>query len=211
MKKVPQSHGEQLKPVKIYFDDLKEIIDILKTTCKQIKIQTEEYLLDDLNELSALKKEILHSLTITGLNPYICLDMTPYRISLYINEDSPESRGLFEKIKEILVRRRRRLASLLHNPILQGISLPITIWGLYNALKMKSPFLIFLTGVSFLLCIFWWIYGNKDRTQRYTIIIPKYRIESPGFLKRNKDSIIVGIISALTGALITYILTYFFK
>ena len=211
MKKVPQPHGKRLKPVKIYLDDLEEIIDCLKNTCQEIEIQSGENLLDDLDELPALNKEVLHDLRITGRKPYISVDMKPHQIWLYIAEDIPKSRGLFEKIKATLCRRRRLLAPLLHNSFLVGVSLSLTIWGLIIGLKMQSAFLVSLFGVFLLLCVFWGIYGFKDQTQQYTVIIPKYRIESPGFMKRNRDNIILAVISALIGALMTYILTYILR
>ena len=207
MKKVTQSHGENTKPVKLYLDDLEEIIEILKGACDEIEIQCGDMMLDSLDELLILKKEVLHDLKICGRKPYISADMSPRGIWLFISEDTAESRGLFEKVKTILLRCRRPFTWFLHNSFLTGIAWPLTLLGAVYGFKVQSKFMIALFGILFVLSIFWAIYGFQDWSRRYTVVIPKHRIESPGFAKRNRDKILLAVISALIGAMVTY----FFK
>jgi len=55
MKKIVGHHSEDLKPVKLYLDDLEEIIDILEAgSCKNITIQVGDIQLDSLNEIKEL-------------------------------------------------------------------------------------------------------------------------------------------------------------
>ncbi|OGW51895.1 MAG: hypothetical protein A2Y81_06770 [Nitrospirae bacterium RBG_13_43_8] len=152
------------------------------------------------------RKELLHDIRITGRHPYISVEMEPNQIWLYISEDTPESRGLFEKIKAVLLRWRRRFTWLLHNSFLNGIASTLTMVGAVLGFRVQSRFLSVLIIALSLVCIFWAVYGFQDRTKRYTVIVSKHRIETPGFVKRNRDSILLAIISALIGALLTYFL-----
>jgi hypothetical protein len=195
-----------MKPVRLYLDDLQEIVGFLEEPCDRVEIQTGDKVLDSLDELQSLKKEVLHKLKISGWAPYISVDMSPNQIWLYIAEDTPESRGLFEKIKTVLVRCQRPLSGLFHSSSLVGLAWPLTIWGVVLGLKVDSVFLASMFGVLFLLTIAWAICGFRDWTRRFTAVVPKHRVDSPGFLKRNKDKILLSIISALIGALVAYAL-----
>jgi hypothetical protein len=206
MRKAIGSYGEELKPVCLYLDDLKEIVSILEGTCEKIDIQTDDVLLDSLDEIGDLKKEILNNLTISGKNPYVSLSMQPYRIWLYIHEDTPESRGLFQKVKLVLVRCQRPLARILHNTALSGLSSWIWILTGVAAIKLKSRLLGLCVGLLFILSTVWVFYGIRYYDRRSIIVVPKNRIDSPSFVKRNLDKIIVGLVCAIIGALITYLL-----
>lgn len=207
MKKVAQAYSEYLKPARVYLDDLEEIVGILRETCDEVIIQAGDCLLDDLNELGQLRKEVLHDLKISGSQPDVSVDMRHSQIWLYISEDTPKSRGLFEKIKEILVRCKRPFAGLLQNTFLMGTALAFTFCGIICAIVVKSCFLIVCFAFLFSLSILWNVYGFQERSNRYTIVVLKHRIDNPNFLGRNRDKIILMIISAFLGALVTYFLT----
>ncbi|NLX13477.1 MAG: hypothetical protein GXY44_07470 [Phycisphaerales bacterium] len=183
--------------------DIEEIIDILKGTCEAIEIRVENMILDDINELTELKKEQIYDIHIHGQRPYICLDMLHYTIWLSIAEDTPESRGLFEKIKSVLIRCRRPLSWLLHPVVIGGaMGASIVLLG-QSGLKSGSRFHVVLFAILFGLYVFWFAYAFHDWSRHYTIIIAKHRIDSPGLVKRNADKIILAAISAIIGAMIT--------
>ena len=206
MKKILQSYGESIRPVRIYLDELEDIIGFLDGTCEEIVIQCGNMLLDNLDELSTLNKELVHDLTIRGKRPYVSLDMKPDDIWLNIGEDTPVSRGLFEKIKAVLVRCRRPFTRILHSGYFVGFALGLSINGVAYGIYKEFKVLVALSLVLFAVSVFWTFYGFQDWRKRYTVVVLKHRIESPGFGKRNRDKIVLVIISALMGALITYFL-----
>lgn len=206
MRKVVGSYGEEIKPVRLYLDDLKEIVSILEGSCEEVDIQTDDVLLDSLDEIGDLKKEVLNNLTISGRNPYVSLSMQPYHIWLYIHKDTPQSRGLFQKVKLVLVRCQRPLAHILHNTALSVLSSWIWILTVMAAIALKSRLLGLCAGLFFILSIVWIFYSIRYYDRRSIIVFPKNRIDSPSFVKRNFDKIIVGLVCAIIGALITYLL-----
>lgn len=106
MKKIIGSHGECLPPVFLYLDDIEQIVDVFKEVATSVNISTGENELESLSEIDQLGKKTLHSFYLSIREPYISLDMQPYRIWLHIHKDDPLSRGVFEKIKKILYSRQ---------------------------------------------------------------------------------------------------------
>lgn len=206
MKKIIQSYGEHIAPVRVYLDDIQEIIGILRDSCEEVLIQTSNNQLDNVDELVSLRKDMLHDLKIYGRRPYISIDMEPNQIWLFVSEDTPESRGLFEKVKVVLLKCTRPFTWLLHSSFLNGIAWPLTILGAVLSWRMNSNLLTAFFAILFLLCVLWVVYGYYDRFNRYTVVVPRHRIDSPNFLKRNTDKIVLAIISALIGALVSYVL-----
>jgi len=206
MQKLTKSLSEHLPPVKLFLDDLEQIVEILQEVSKKVKISTNDYAFEDLKELVNKKYESINKLHISISDPYVSLDLESYGISLYIEKDEPISRGLFEKIKQILIQRKRPFGWLLTNwylaGIFAGISIPLLIIGIE---KNISSFIIL--GIIPFGCIaaIWTVYGLRNQSKSNSIIIPKYKNEAPSFIKRNSDKIILIIFSALAGGIITFL------
>ena len=93
----------------------------------------------------------------------------------------------------------------MHNFNLCGLFGGIALVGLFGAIAAKSSSII--ACFLLLLSIFgaWYWYGFYDRFHCFSAVIPKYRVDSPGFLKRNRDKILVSVISLIVGAAIAYL------
>ena len=107
MEKKTPSRTEKLRPVTIYLDDLEQIIELLKTLSTKVYIETKEYKYESLEELIKNSNNTIYRLELAcGEHEYlpdIRLSFTPYMLELYIPFDKPTPRGIFEKVKEILV------------------------------------------------------------------------------------------------------------
>lgn len=204
MQKKIRSHGEVLKPVTLYLDDLEKIVDILRQVSDSAEISTKETILSNLNELTKLKRESLNELYIRLDEPYISLNLMPNTIWLFIGKDEPISRGLFEQIKHVLGRRTCSCAWLINSPWIMGLLLGIGI-NLFSPGIAEGNWLDVASG-GFIIClsILLFLYGYNRKFRKYSIIIPKYRSEAPSFFKRNADAILLNIISAILGGIITF-------
>ena len=117
MEKLIKPFGESQKPVILYMDDIDKIVEIIGQASQKVEISTEDYVIQDLKQLSELKHEFLNELNISIREPYVSLNMKPDIIFLYIGKDDLLSRGLFENIKKILLQNRRPFSWLLQNYI----------------------------------------------------------------------------------------------
>jgi hypothetical protein len=61
-------------------------------------------------------------------------------------------------------------------------------------------------GATLFASLLWFCWGFYARFHRYSIIVPRYKTEVPGFLKRNSDKIALAIISAFVGSLVTFLI-----
>ena len=64
MNKLVRSHGEKLRPVKLFLDDVQKIVDILREATDKITLKTDEYELQDVKELTELGQQHINELEI---------------------------------------------------------------------------------------------------------------------------------------------------
>jgi len=207
MKRINFPQEEEIKPVILYFDDLERIVEILKELSNNIVIFTDKYELDSLHELQEIHKDTLNWLTLGIAKPQVSVNFRPNGILLYIEEDIPVSRGILEKVKQLLRNCKRKLSWLAMNSWIGA-----TIIGGSIFFFSSRSFMGILLGclMTFLGAILlWWGHGVIDK--KWSVIHLKRRIELPSFWKRNKDRIVVAIISITFGSLITLVITNLLK
>lgn len=203
IKKTIQYYGEFLYPVKLYLDDLKKIEAMLNEVSKDIKIESEGYEFSNIDELIQLQKESIETLCMKIYNPYLSIEFKKNEVWLYIADDTALSRGIYEKIKDYLYKHKRNLSwvrknSLYTSIILIGYSIISGFFIKYMGITFAKINLAFMIGM-FLLVIYF------SRAQ-FSLIYLVRRVEKPSFVERNKDRIILSIISAVFGGLVTWIL-----
>lgn len=207
MKKIIPSRSEDLKSARLYLDDIKEIFEILFNSAENVTIETKNYMLDSMEDFTELHEEKIHDITLSSQEPYVTVKFSPSRISLYIGKDNNESRGIFEKIKKILIKCERPFTWILHNSVAYTLCTYLFFCLIGFSIAIKDAFLSVYFSLLFILCLLWAIYGWNDRFYHFSTIILKYRINYPSFIKRNKDRIIIALISAVVSAILTWILS----
>jgi len=210
MKKITRSYGEHLKPVKLYLDDLEKVTRILSDVTENVNLSTDEYSLDNVRQLQELKREYITELEIKIREPHVSLSLKPDNVWLYISQDDPVSRGLFEKIKKTLLECKHPRSWLIQTAWMAFVAGSIVGGGIILALYgiVKQNYLHFSIGVaSIVLSLLWSWYDHKTELRMYSIIILKHRIDTPPFFKRNADHIVLAFISAILGGVITLIVT----
>jgi len=208
IKKKSPSRTEFLKPVTLFRDDLDRIVEILQAASPKISIETDEYVFESVDDLVKTGQKIINNLVITCgdilTSPHLMLFLKPHRIELFAREDEPLSRGLFEKIKDILIKRERIYARFLHAGwVLFAFAIALPILGIWYKNSPLSAF-SFLFTLSGILIMTW---ARRDRFERYSTIFLKKRAEQDSFWDRNKDQVLLAVISAVVGGLITVALT----
>jgi hypothetical protein len=206
--------GEHLPPVKLYLDDIAKIYDALHEAGERITIETPEYECTEPAELATLGVQQLRGLKIQCADPYLTVDITSREVWLYAAADDNVSRGLFEKIKELLRRRHRWIARRFSGtfgavPIL--VALGIGFFAVPDHWTSRPrdsvPFLAGLGSISLLLVVIALFAWYQVRGTNWVLLTNRNQA-APGFWRRNGDKLIVGgilaIVSAAIGALATY-------
>ena len=194
MKKLLKSHSERLDPVKLYLDDIERILDIIRETCPETTMETDEYAVGEVAQLESLGRDSINTLDIECSRPYITLQFRPYVTSLYIGQDTAEARGVFEKVKTVLVANRRRPQWLISNLwFATWLGVP-SLLLFFAALERRSVAAGAAAILGFVLAGAgtWWAY--ELAIHRHSVVVLRRRSQGASFWKRNRDRIITGII-----------------
>ncbi|MBI3853028.1 MAG: hypothetical protein HY298_22490 [Verrucomicrobia bacterium] len=202
MERIIQSHGEHLKPVLLYRDDIEKIVEAMREVSSDVELSTEEQRFEDLKEWAEMKRDYFTNMQISAKSPFVSLKLEKNQIWLYIGKDTAESRGVFEKVKRILTDHPPPTAKLMN------LSTPAVASGIcFGAFVSMAAFVdwmgLTVTAILWLGCVWWGRWAFHERFNRYSVIIPRYRIDAPNFWKRNSDKITVAIISTAVGIVLT--------
>ncbi|MDD5038394.1 MAG: hypothetical protein PHN78_03660 [Dehalococcoidales bacterium] len=214
MIKLKKPISKELPPVKLYLDDLKAICDTLAQKAKTIDISVdtgiEEYKVEDIEQLKKLETKKIHELSIKCSDPYITIEFKPGWVKIYFGEDSTYNRGILSEIEDILQRRKvfggRFLTSFWASFLVGGL-----IGGSFIGMLVTSKTYVWLflalELISILLMTFLW----KFTFSGYSTIVLSESKEEISFWKRNRDQILVALIAATVGSLVTVLVLWIVK
>jgi len=212
MREIKKSYHKDFPPAKLYLDDLEEIVSIFHKVSPNVKISTDRYEFDGLDELPESGQEHLKFLELELMKPYLLsLSIGPREISFYSSEDELPARGVYNNIQSILKRRRRYFLPVSAIYILGWLLLNVAGYSLGMVIasgfsEMRSWAIIsHLVGVILSVVIIVRL-GYLIIAGGHTIIITRRRKDAPSFLTRNLDKIILIIITALVTAVATLLL-----
>lgn len=200
MKKIKKSKSKKYEVLRLYKDDLEKIDTIFKENYKDYEIIVDEYKLDNISEISKIKKRETTDFSISAYPPYISLDISKKSAKLYISdEDDLKLCGIFSKIDNIL-RKRISLFSVFTIPWIfypVQIILLIILWVVpIKRFNIPKSFML-----SFFIFVVIWNFGAFwFKLIKHSLI---YLLEDShsklNFFQRNKDKVIISIISAIIG------------
>ena len=205
MKKKAISSSKQFSSVVIYLEDLKEIIGILEESGQIVKISDSNYEYEDLEDLinsSGRKKCTNLSLNIS--KPYISVDFrrSPFwGTTLYYNGEGVADKGIYYAIKEILIKRTRKMSKVFgYYQGLAAVFLLVVCFKVLDTIKVVDSIPIgvrrgvVISVLAFAFISFSWAWGSTTK------ILLKNREEVASFFFRNKDDllkILIGVVVTL--------------
>ena len=212
MREIKKSYLKDFPPAKLYLDDLEEIVSIFHKVSPNVKISTDRYEFDGLDELPESGQEHLEFLELELREPYLLsLSIGPREISFYASEDGFLAQGVYSNIHSVLKRRRRYFL-----PVSVMIAVGwILAFVAGNSLGMEFGSRLSETRswdiISYLVAVLLSVVvivrlSYLENAGGHTIIITRRRKDAPSFLTRNLDKIILIIISALVTAVATLLL-----
>lgn len=210
MKEIPQPIDKSFPPLKLYIDDIATLYDLLKKNCAKVTLLTTKYELQDVSLFKECGPKDIHELRFRCHDPYISLDFLPSRARLHIDDSSIVNKGLAYEITAILQKRIRKclrpFSSVVFVSIIGFIAflLPIMI-------IVRAPYDI---GASILgLCLFlaYILFGALSMVfslKRYSTIVFSESNRQSSFLSKNRDQLIIVVITVVLTALATSLVNW---
>lgn len=214
MEKLPKIIYETVPPVKLYLDDLQEIETLLKEHYgDKIEIRTKEYKFNSVDGLQQLDEPKIYHLKISvGEGIFasdVEMELKRSEATIFCRTDTPKDHGIVNKLKELLLN-RKRLARKLRPLWFLCLIASLVVLYLFQRYSTSLPIILVLAIIALILVTLQlWIVLADIRY--HCIIIPKWKRDAPSFWTRNKDQIWLLIIGAIVGAIITAIVTLLLK
>lgn len=202
------SKHAHLRPVRLYREQLEEIIDVLQTAKLDVTISDREFTFSDLDDLKDNRGSPLTDLTITGNAPdtlswnQLSVEFSKgAKTTVFLSSGTEDSlNACWYKVRDILTDRYRWHQRVLNKWIAwfvfclcAGMSgtttiVPEHVQQLYVA--------ILIGAFLYLLTAFYW-------NHTYPVILLDRQHEVSSFWTRNGDKIIIMVIGAVLGSVIT--------
>lgn len=207
MERIETKRFEDFPSTALYLDDLSEIIDTLAKVCRTIEVKAGDYKITDPTELPKLASQFsegrFNGVYITGEGPYVSVDLRTSGISVYVSQDTLELRGLVAKVRDIVVRGKKR------NPHLgwffsglSNIAMVVAVWQFMSKEYSLGALLAVLSLASIPISV---SYGMKNSV----IVYSQPRGSVKTFFERKRDDIALAVIAAFLGGVVTYLTTKF--
>lgn len=196
MEKLDTSRSKEYGPLVIWANDLVELFSELKD-CKYLKFVADDVKFDSIEEFilecSGRKPS---EVKIEVREPYLTIDLYPRWARLYVSSRQLLASGLFLKVDSILSRCERKPRFFFSWAWLVG-----SAWVIPNLFYL-TPFKPFaqLQVWAVVLIFAWMLFVAYIHLWKHSTVHPVRREDRPGFIKRNRDGIVVAVISALLGA-----------
>jgi hypothetical protein len=205
-----------------YKEDLERLTELFFKNFSEIEIEADDFKLEDINEINDIQKEFIQFFKLAGYDKInensfreckIRFNITKKAADLYINDyNELKCRGIQNEL-ETIVKRRNNLLNIFNsnwlfliNSLLMIFALEL-IWPYKNVIN-PIDFIMLMLLVIIVFCILGiaLIYSPNLLSNK---IMLRYSWEKLGFVKRNIDNIIVGVICAIFGTVIGGLIVYF--
>lgn len=213
MKKLSRYRREDFSLVRLYLDDFYEIIESLKSECESVTIQADSYLLEDPKEVETLDKPIVRELNIRTSKPSLEVDLRPAIAWLHIYDDDTKALGLSKKIEDILTKSQSPIRFFINGwacvifAFICGGAVFVPISYVLKQKPVTYPYLIlaclilgFVLAVALPIVTLYFM-----DTRRQSLFLLERKSNRQGFLTRKKDELIIVIISAIVGSILTVV------
>jgi hypothetical protein len=212
MEKIKKTIDRKLPPLVLYLDDIQELYEFLKGIAKKtVVIETCNYRLNSPDELSKLKEEKTNSIAFECNEPYLSVNLYESGGSILISKrdiGDNEAEGIAVNIERILLSRKRSVVfSIVSKPYFIGSLCGFSVFLALSSKNSESFILPLFSLASFIVTVCGFVFGYLFSLRWYNTVFFKLRKESPSFWKRNKDQIIVGVVTAVITAIITSFVT----
>lgn len=214
-KKESSNYRSYINKTKFYLEDLEEIIELLKEDNLEIQISDAENIYESLAELKEIKGKSINEININARDKnfnQVDLSLKNGRTSLLIfGHDKLGSIG-YKLDKAIHKRKKSWYNSFFSSSnarlniiIIFLVMITFRAYAFYKEESFSfKPWILFIGMWTII-----WIYGEFNPATSENIELE--RKHETNLYQRNKDKILIGLIMAAIGAIITLAITRYFK
>ena len=210
MKKIEKSQSKVLPSVRLFRDDLDQAAEMLRETCEKVVFIYSDYEFESLEELAQKVGSRISSLEIKGVGPYVSLHLKRDfpAVFLYCSEGK-ESQTIFLRLKDFLMS-KVKWQTYVFSPSVGIISLVLFIVSLIaisqNSVRsvITNPYVRLFPLIFLFVALASAVYRSGIA---YTIIL-EARHQRLSFFSRKKDDIIMLILGAIIGTIITAVVAH---
>lgn len=195
MKSIDKSLSLEYGCVTLFVNSIRELMDEF-SFCENIKLAADDVEYDSIEEFTQNVNERPREVRISASNPYVTIELSQRWAKLYVSSSQALGGGVFYKVDSILSKCERK-PRFFYKHIVPMLSIWVASGLLYAPIFNH---LVYVELLFLLLMCSWFLIVMNAQLRSYSKVCPVYRHEQPGFFKRNKDSMIVAIVSALIGA-----------
>ncbi|MFY7735078.1 MAG: hypothetical protein ACOVSR_16495 [Bacteroidia bacterium] len=206
MKKINQSISRKYLPVKIYLDDLDQIVTLFNENNIKYSLETDNYKYESLEELIISNKEKeIKSLKIKTDEPYITIEFTKLWTQIYFSSDEPFVTGLFHKINSIINNTKRLFPFFYSYYFVWTMNIFLLLINIIN--KDGRLFPEYIDTSIFILYFLWLPRVLYIRLVKHSSIQLLKKEHVSNFFHRKRDDLILALVSGLFGAILGVLAT----
>jgi hypothetical protein len=204
--------------VRVYLDDIQEIFSTLKEVAGDVRIQADDFVATEPQDLLDISSDAINELTIVATQPNVTVTLSRNTATLEATDADMATLGASKRIEERMRQRRRPLKRLLWNtdqpPALVGLALVLSLVSLVFVLLLLAPApanppppgtttigreWVIGTWAAALLAI---TLSVTLTARRQAIVIPRPQKDAPPFWERNKDEIAINATFTVIGGIL---------
>jgi hypothetical protein len=210
--------------VRVYLDDIQEIFSVLKELTQDVRIQADDFVATEPQDLLDISSKAIDELTIVATQPSVTVTLSGKTATLEATDADTMTLGATKRIEERMRQRRRPLKKVLwnaeHTPLLVLVASGLGLLALVLAIAAltnpdpATPPPPGTTRISWEVAIRIWVTAALAITisviltaRRQAIIIPRYQKDAPPFWERNRDQIAINAIFTVIGGVLGILAT----
>ena len=199
MEKIDRSFSSILPRGKFFIDDLEKIYGILSRSSNRLKITiNDQYEIRDLSEIEKIPDDEIQRISLASHNPQVSVDLDRKNSSFFSAIDNRKSRSQYEKINEIMQKRRFKKLFFQRYPAILGILFGIAFTFVFYVAILGIRFTLMSTPgllAFFLISVgSYSLYYRSGHPSKFNKCREK---DQRTFWQINKDDMIRGSIVAL--------------
>lgn len=216
LRELRKSESYFVPRIRLYLDDIEKIYSIFQEIADQVIIHSEGYALDTLSQLPQLHRDEIKSFSLDTWSQDIrklggaslSLELNSSGAHLYgLRLDMP-TRGAYEEVRRILLAKDNRFLKAVRD--LKDFSFLLIALAVFafliGFLRVLPTLYTTVLGLALLL---WAAVTWYASLTSYAAVVPRHKAEAPSFIQRNRDAVILVIISSVISLATGYLLAIF--